>query len=171
MVIQQCWLYCSRCYYRASGRAKYFDYVRKHIYKISGHAWHWRLWAGPTIPNLAFGYTNMGENFQLLLGSQRRNHLCMILVKAAAKLRRELINWHQYVNTWRITLIDTGDQTMSGGQLKRLNSGSLAILNWSAFMTVGEVNCPLICNLFMAEKQKLNRWMHISLLPGYLKPI
>jgi len=64
------------------------------------------------IPNLAFGYTNMGENFQLLLGSQRRNHLHDSSQNSAAKFDENSST--QYVNTWRITLIDTGDQTMVG---------------------------------------------------------
>jgi hypothetical protein len=66
----------------------YFDYVRKHIYKSAVMPDTDAYELDQPIPNLAFGYTNMGENFQLLLGSQRRNHLCMILVKGypAAKL-------------------------------------------------------------------------------------
>jgi len=78
MVIQQCWLYCSKCYYRASGRGKEtFDYVKSAGVMPDTDAYE----LDQPIPNLAFGYTNMGENFQLLLGSQRRNHLCMILVE------------------------------------------------------------------------------------------
>lgn len=59
----------------------YFDYVREHIYKTAVMPDTDAYELDQPIPNLAIGYTNMGENFQPLLGSRRRNHLFMIPVK------------------------------------------------------------------------------------------
>jgi len=59
----------------------YFDYVREHIYKSAVMPNTDAYELDQPIPNLAIGYTNMGDNFQPLLGSRRRSHLFMLPVK------------------------------------------------------------------------------------------
>jgi len=96
MAIQQRWLYCSRCHYWASGRAKLlFRLCETHL-QNSGHAWHWRLWAGPTDPLIPIGYTNMGE-LSALARSRRRNHLFMIPVKGCS---RRILNSLRLTQFW-----------------------------------------------------------------------
>jgi len=45
----------------------YFDHVREHIYKTAVMPDTDAYELDQLIPNLAIGYTNMGENFQPLL--------------------------------------------------------------------------------------------------------
>jgi len=71
------------------------------------------------IPNLAFGYEH-GRELSALAGINSAT-ICMQKIPTSQAPTRTHQLASQYVNTWRITLIDTGDQTMSGGQLKRLS--------------------------------------------------
>jgi len=81
MAIQQRWLYCSRCHYWASGRAKLSTHVREHIYKtaVMPDTDAYELDQPILIQQLAI------QTWAELSAprSRRRNHLFMIPVRAA----------------------------------------------------------------------------------------